>query len=216
MVDTTDFDFFAFLDSGTVATREVHLFVDHEAAQRHVEIQHRIAELEDEESPVDELANLTIAESANPELDALRAEAILVEERLDVSRMVWKVQALSAERIQQIEDGLPDPKTPAPPKDNAGEKAREAWVARMVEHSKKVADVKMERSFAFIAAAVKSITTADGVKTSIAVDELRALRARPHGQQWLNKLSKAALAATDADVEPPAFLSRRNSTNIPV
>src|SRR5665647_2454592 len=86
------------------------------------------------------------------------------------------------------------------------------------------AEADRERTLHIIAAAVTSVETALGTADSATVEQVRSLRDRPHGPQWVGltpsgrgqritgKLATAVMAATEADVEVPRPTSPERST----
>lgn len=222
-VSAETFDLMDWIESGTIGRRQVTIYNDVAAGDRLVEIDERLTEL-GYGGDADPEADGPLAGSSTPEVTALLAEAEQVRERLADSKSVWTVRALAEDEVEDTFDpdkgGVPEPKLPIPPPEKAGRKAQEDWVDRVNAHRKAVAAAEAERRLRMIAAAVIAVETSRGrVERDagddpiMSVDQLRSLRSRPHGGQWIARLYEAVDAATEGDVEVPRPTSPGRSTS---
>lgn len=215
MDETTDatgitentFDLLEFVKRGTSARREVEIYTDHEAA---AECQ-RIGELIESADDADDDADGPLGSATT--VERLTEEVTPWLERLKASRMTWTVRALSAEEIDQAFEEMPPPKMPVPPKENAPRPLQEAFTDRVVGYNKHKAKIDGERRLLLISYAVEGISTAAGTQDSVSADDLRALRAQPHGQGWIDRLWTAVDEASSEEVEPPVPTSPGRSTS---
>jgi hypothetical protein len=213
-VTENTFDLMEFIETGTVARREVVIYTDHEAAAKCADLQKRIDELTDDDdrdrAPKDGPLS---GDGGGDELAALEAEAEQWLERLQASRMVWTVRALSQTEVEKSFDVVPVPKMPAPPPDNAPDKLRDRWMERVAKYHQDDEKAKQERTLVLIATALQSVETPKGIVGSVDVDTLRALRDKPHGKSWIDKLYTAVNEASSEDVAPPVPTSPGRSTS---
>jgi hypothetical protein len=192
-----DFDLLEFIDSGTIARREVVIYTDHEAAARC----HEIA-AEPDAGPEESLGETTS--------DAEAAEWL---ERLMASKMTWTVRALSSDEIERAMDEVKPPAMPVPPNNNAPRQVHEQWAEQVREYNVAKAKADADRRLVLISYAVLGVETARGTLAAVDVDTLRGLRAKPHGQGWIDKLYAAVDEASSEDVEPPVPTSPGRSTS---
>lgn len=218
------FDLLDWIKTGTVARRQVVIFTDHEAHSEAARITAEMDALgwtaeqaaEDErrrgrpaDGPLSEAGDSGTAD----QLAALERELGTWSERLDASRMVWTVRAISQDEAQRAYDAIKQPSMPLPPKEGAAASVQEAWAARVAEVNVKRREADELRQLHAIAAAVESVETPAGVREGVTVDELKALRGIPHGAQWIEKLAAAMDAATTEDIAPPVPTSPARSTS---
>ena len=210
------FDLLDWINTGTVARRQVVIYTDHEAYAQAVRITDRLAELGWTERDDDRPQDGPLSEGIGPDDDevaALEAELESWSARLDKSRMTWTVRAVSKDEITAAADANPEPKMPPPPKDGAPAAVQERWMERVQAYNraKRVRDEVV--NLAVVAAAVVSIETPAGTQDGVTVDQLRALQGRPHGAQWVERLYKAVEQATDENVAPPVPTSPARFTS---
>ena len=206
-ITESTFDLLEFVKRGTSARREVEIYTDHEAAAECQRINELLADAEDDEGDADgPLGSATTVERLAEEVDPWLA-------RLQASRMTWTVRALSAEEIDQAFEQIPPPKTPVPPKENAPRPLQEAFTDRVIAYNKSKAQVDADRRLLLISYAVEGVSTPAGTQDSVSVEDLRALRAQPHGQGWIDRLWQAVDEASSEEVEPPVPTSPGRSTS---
>lgn len=214
----TDFDLLDYINSGSIATRQVVLYADEQSGRDLARI-------------LDELAILGWSEVDAPaggsrprdeplsgqssEVEDLLVQAYAAQERLDASRSVWTVQALSTDTSTRIIDAHPLPKPPTPPKESAGERERERYQDRWLAYRETADKVQREQRYALLARAVVTVETPHGTAEGVTIAQLHAIDARPGGQKWIDKLWAALdeAQAEDPDVPRPTWLGR--STNSP-
>ncbi|GAA1992925.1 hypothetical protein GCM10009718_33310 [Isoptericola halotolerans] len=210
---TEDFDLLAFVETGTIATREVVIYTDHEAARRCQEIEAALDALDDD-GPDDRKQDAPLgAESDETRRAELEAEAEQWLERLQASKMTWTVRALSNDEIKASFDVVAAPKMPVPPKEGVAQAIKDRWHERVEEYGRKKAEADEDRNLVLVANAVVGIETPAGSTGSVTVEQLKALRSKPHGQQWIDRLYTAVDAATSDEVEPPVPTSPGRSTS---
>jgi hypothetical protein len=204
--DPADFDLIAFFNTGTIGRTTVVTYNDHEAWKRMVEIDARLEELgvsDEGDSPAfpkDE--PLSAINEDQAEVDALLAEVAELEGRRDASKMTWHVRAISDEETKEARRQHKAPVPPTDPGANASPQQREKFNAKVLQYSQAREDwletVKLEQ----IAVGVEHVETSHG-QHDVTVATLRALKKRPHGQQWLDRLYQAISDALQEDVDPP-------------
>jgi hypothetical protein len=213
------FDLLDWIQTGTVARRQVPIFIDHAAFAEYQRLTGRLKELgwsALEATRAERPADGPLDEPVNPhteEIAALEEELAGVEERLFASRMVWTVRALSRDEIEATFDQCPDPKLPVPPKDGAAKAVHDKWMEKVSENQKGIRNADRTRELLMIQAATESVETARGVRDEVTVEELRAIRSRPHGAAWMDQLSEAIAAATNENAEPPVPTLPARSTS---
>lgn len=218
--DPADFDLNDWIETGTVARREVKIHNRPDLYERFVAIE---AELE-------ALGYQDPEDVADAEPDAQGDEALdaggdddahvyeLLEERAEIFQLwdeslaIWTVQAISQEQVDEAIAAVDSPKQPLPPKQGAPQRLQAEYQTKLLEYGNALEKVKRERRLYMISAAVISVETSRGTATGATVDQLRALQGRPHGQQWLDKLYNALTDATQDDVEIPRPTSPGPST----
>lgn len=205
------FDLLDWIESGTVARRQVTIYNDAALAERLRVLTERLAEAEKKveqtggDAPldeVDEVAELTA------QIEALYPE-------WEASKAVWTVRALSQDDVMATFDAVPEPKRPVPPLEKAGQKAQERFAEQVSAWRREVRDADRERRLHMVAIAVESVETARGTAEGVTVETLRKLRDRPHGEQWLTRLYEAVSEATEGDADVPRPTSPGRSTSIP-
>lgn len=213
-----DFDFMAWLTSGTVATRtvEIHndpaLVAEFEALDRELKAVERKYARAGGDAPLDE-------DDPRPAILARMEE---LADRWDASKSLWTVRALSDDEVQATFDpeqgGIAVPRQPLPPLPAQGDKARERFVEKFADWERRNEAANKARRLLIIAAALESIESPQGRRErvdgqpAVTLDELRAMAARPHGETWITKLDKAVTAATKEDGEVPRPTSPGRST----
>jgi len=200
------FDLLAWIDTGTIATREVTLFIDHEAAVEYADIQKQLAVLQAEADAVlAEDGPMTYTPPHADEIADLEAQAEVLQGRLDAAKAVWTVRAISHDELKQVFNSIKYPKAPVPPKDGAAKPLVEAFYDKSEAYGLAKMEVDEARKVALVATAVTSVVTGVGVRDSVTAEELQLLKKRPHGQQWLDMLWAAVESASDSKVTPPVF-----------
>lgn len=212
-VTESTFDLLEFVNKGTVATREVVIYTDHEAAARCQTIQDELDDLEDDGDDARKADAPLGSKDAGTRRAELEAEAESYLERLSASRMTWRVRALSQTEIEAVFEAYPDPKLPIPPKEGAAQALHDRWQEALEARVKEKGKVEARRNLALIAAAVESVETPAGATDTVSVDQLAALRERPHGAAWIDKLYAAVDEASSEDVAPPVPTSPGRSTS---
>jgi len=222
-----NFDLMSWIASGTVATRTVAihnnpaLAADAEALEaEYVAAEKAVADMGDDR-PVS-------WKDPRPAIEKRMAE---LHDRWEASKATWTVRALSHDEIEGAFDAVPSPKQPVAPLPQAGKKAAEDHAEKMTEWARKVHEADRERTLHLIVAAVVKVETVQGCierepgdPPILTVDAIRALRDRPHGDQWVGhipstkgqritgKLAGAVMGATEGDVSVPRPTSPGRST----
>ena len=221
-ITVESFDLLDWINTGTVARRQVPLYIDHDA---YAEVKRLCEELEElgwtaeqaaedaRRAPQDGPLSGSVDAYRTEQMRALEAELESWSARLDASRMLWTVRAVSEDEVRASFDAIPVPKAPLPPKDGAAQAIQERWMERVSEFNRAKAAAEEERKLHLIAAAVTCVETVKGARDVVTIDELRALRSRPHGGQWIERLYKAIGEATDENAEPPVPTSPARSTS---
>jgi hypothetical protein len=202
--DPADFGLADWLSTGTVARQHVTIYADQAAASRLEEIDARLREIDPD---VDPAAGgdgpLSAAGKAPVEVAELEAEAAELIERMQASRAVWEVRALSGEEVQVARDAVKWPRPPVQPPAAAGERAQERFRDAVIAYSAAQDAADLEFRCRIVHTAVVAIVTPRGTVDAISLDSVTGLRAKPHGQAWLDRLYKAVDSATEEDVEIP-------------
>lgn len=218
------FDLMAWIQSGTVATRQVTIYNNPALAAEYEALE---AEMKAAEQDIEDAAGDAPMSARDPRED-IRARMADLYARWEASKSTWTVRALSDDDIddtyEQDKGGVPTPKQPVAPLPQAGKKALEDHAEKVSKWAKAVHEADRERTLHLIAKAVTSVETARGTVDGVSVDQVRSLRDRPHGPQWVGlipsgrgqritgKLATAVMAATEADVEVPRPTSPERST----
>lgn len=194
-----DFDLDAWLSAGTLARRAVQIFnAPHLAAEYDI-LAARLAEAETAASSED----ITIGTMTA--VQAIHAEMAELADRWEASKATWTVRALTEDEIRAIYEEHPDPEVPelirkkrAPGEvwDDEQRAAADAFVAARDE-------CVNDRNLAMIAAAVVEVAAGGRTRHSVTVDQVRKLRARPHGKEQAQRLLAAVESATTGEVEVP-------------
>ena len=201
-----DFDLLSWLETGTTATREVDIYIDHAAYQELVEVEAEQASLEAELAEARESA-LTLhsagrIEELAEQITALETAITAASAALVASKMVWTVRALSDTEISASIKAVPLPKAPLKPEGYLNDKV----LAKLQNQAHAYAAAKVAadkaRKIWMVAEATVAITTTSGTKTGITVGELERLLDRPHGAMWLNTVYDAVEAATSQEAAP--------------
>lgn len=212
------FDLLSYIQSGTVARRQVTIYNDPEAGDQLMRLLDELRELgwsEDAEPDPDKVKDGPLSGSPNQsEIDDLLEQAEAAQARLEVSKSVWTVRALSPDEIEATFDVVPVPSMPTPPKDGVAQPIRDKYAQKFERYMKTKTQAEADRRLAIIATAVVSVETPRGAVDSVSLDTLKALRAKPQGQQWADRLYQAVEDAqgSDVDVPRPTSLGRSTST----
>lgn len=204
-------DLMDWVESGTVARRQVTIHNNPALLEEYEALE---AQLKEAEKRVRAAGGDEALSDSDPREAILDAMADLYD-RWEASKAVWTVRALAPDDVQATFDpdtGVPEPRRPVPPLEKAGKKAHEDFVEAVGTYSKAKAKADGDRQLHLISAAVVSVETPRGTATAASVEVLEKMRARPHGQQWIDRLYAAVQAATEGDVEIPRPTSREGST----
>lgn len=208
-----DFDILDWINTGTVARRTVVVYNKPDLISELARVD---AEL-DEAGWTDETGvkpkDGPLSDAPVPvDVDALLARRTEIEDALVASRSEWTVRALGTDEVDSTYTSLPEPVAPPQVPGSAPQVQRDAWSHRLQTYQMKKAQADADRKLMHLAIAVESIETPRGVAHGITVEQLKALRARPHGKTTIDLLYKALNEATGADVEIPRPTSPRPHT----
>lgn len=217
-----DFDILDWIESGTIARREVTIYNDPLLVEEYEAITARLTEAGWVEpdtasrSRDDDRSEATLGDTNTDQIDELLAQRDDIAARWEQSKAVWTVRAVSQDEVEASFDVVPVPKQPLPPKqfDNAPDAVREAFLEKARAAQTAAAQAEQDRKLAVLATAVLSIVTAKGTATGVTFDALKTLRSRPHGKQWIDRLYAAVNAATSTDTELPRPTSNGRSANV--
>lgn len=209
-----DFDILDWINTGTVARRTVVVYnkPDLIGELDRVDEQLAAAGWTDETTPEKPKDGPLSEAPAAIDVEALLARRAELEEALVASRAEWVVRALGSDEVDSTYDTLPEPVAPTAPRDNAPPAVRDGWSVKLRTYTVAKATADADRRLMHLALAVESIQTTRGVAKGITVDQLKALRSRPHGKAVIDLLYKALSEATGADVEIPRPTSPRPHT----
>lgn len=194
-----DFDLDEWLSSGTLARRSVPIYNDPSLAAEFDVLSQRMSELEamtkGDESSVGESAEIT----------EVHEQMTAVYERWEASKATWTVRALTEDEIKATTEEHPDPEIPEiiRAKRESGQVWSDEQRAEGQAYLAAREEVMTERNLALIALAVVEVSAPKGRRTSVTVDQVRTLRARPHGKQQVQRLIEAVNSATSGDIEIP-------------
>lgn len=200
------FDFLEWLDTGTIARRQVVIYNDHATFEEYVKVQERLDELGHTDEPAESTKPKDGPLSGDPaagEIADLLVQRDELLERLDRSKATWTVRAISQPEMESTFDVVPVPKQPMPPKDNAPAAVQEKWLDKLREYQLAAAKATDDRNLAILAIAVVGVETARGSVDHVTFEQLKAMRSKPHGAQWIERLRAAVDAATTEDAAPP-------------
>lgn len=204
------FDLMDWITSGTVGRREVTIYNDVEAGQRIEAIDGELAALNyTDDEPEHEDGPLSGRGGVSAEVQALLDEQARLLERLQASKAVWTVRALSGGEVEEAFDAIPDPPKPVPPPTKSStppkvvEELNEKFTRAVEKWSRAAAEANRERRLHMISMAVVGVETPRGAIGSVTADQVRALRDRPHGVHWVDTLWAGISAASESDVAVP-------------
>jgi hypothetical protein len=194
-----DFDLDEWLSTGTLAKRAVEIYNDPALVAEYDILSQRLAAAQAADP-----AGAEETMAGGPTTDILYAMAEL-HAKWEASKATWTVRALTEDEIRAIVDAHPDPVIPEIIR--AAKKPGEVWndeqIAAGAAHLEAREAVMTERNIAMIALAVTEVRTAKGARRSVTVEQVRRLRARPHGKAQTNRLVQAVESATSGEVEVP-------------
>lgn len=205
-VTEDSFDLMGWIESGTVARREVTIYNDPALVTEYNQLQAQLDELgysDDEEARTQRAQDATLGDGHGAEIQDLLDRMADLYSRWQDSKAVWTVRAVSVDEINAAQKQLPDPKMPIPPKEGAAQRLQDAWAEKAREYSLEKVQADEDRKLVLLAIAVVGIETPAGSATGATFEQLKALRSRPHGAQWIELLYQAMEAATENDVEIP-------------
>lgn len=215
-----DFDFDTWLEAGTVATRTVEIHNDPALLGEYEALE---AELEQAEKDWARSGGDQTLDAIDPR-PAIVARLEALWERWEAAKATWTVRALSGDEVDDSfepdKGGIPVPPQPVPPLDKAGQKAREDYARKFTRWAKDNEQAKRERRLVLISWAVTRIEARGrvskrtaGAPPIVTVEQLRAMRARPHGEQWIIRLHKGIEDAMESDRDVPRPTSPVRSTS---
>lgn len=210
-MSTEEFSVLDWMQTGTVAERKVTAYNDQSAYSDYLEWERRYEEAEKEHkaSGGEEVLG---SKDAFAELDA-EGERILA--RLESSKAVWTMRALSEEQLDEIGARFPLPKDPTPPGRNADRAALKKFNDYLKgEFAQELEAAVNAQNYAILEAAFVKMETPKGTVETVNVDQLRKMNSYPHGAQLLKRLQEAVKEANASEVEPPAPKLRASSENI--
>lgn len=219
--DAADFDLMAWLESGTIGRTTVVTYNDVAAGKRLSQIDARLNELDytddreahkDGAAPFPKDEPLSAATDVDEEVEQLLAEAGALLERQAASKMIWHLRAVSAEEIDAAHDKYEVPRPPTDPGPNASQQQREKFGTKALAYGRARTEYDRNVRLEIIATAAEHVETPAGSQ-EVTVALLKRLRGRPHGQEWLDRLYKAADDATKDDAELPRPTSPGSSTS---
>lgn len=193
------FDLDEWLSSGTLAKRAVEIYNDPALVAEYDILSQRLAAAQaaDPAGAEETMAGGPVAEI----IEAMQR----LHERWEASKATWTVRALTEDEVKAIVDSHPDPEIPEIIR---GKKAvGEVWTdeqrAAGAAHLDAREAVMTERNLAMIALAVTEVRTPRGVAAGVTLEQVRRLRARPHGKTQTIRLVEAVESATAGEVEVP-------------
>lgn len=199
------FDIFEWIQSGTVAQRTVVIYNDPAVAVEFEALERRLQAVE----PLVEGADREMG--APNEAAQIEAEMAALYDRWQASKAVWTVQALPEEKIREVAEAHPTPQQPPTPPPGADEATKAAHRAAVEEWAPKFQEARQMLDLALLSAAVVKVETPRGTASSVPLEALIAMRARPHGPAQIRRLVEAFNEATRGDVEIPAPKSHGSS-----
>ncbi len=195
-----DFDLDEWLSTGTLARRAVPIYNDPALVAEFDMLQQRLT---DAASRV-VVGDASMGDSA--EVNELYEQMQALHARWEASKATWTVRALTEDEVDEITAAHPDPDVPnilGGDKPAVGTPEHDARLAAGQEYLAAREKVVTARNLAMIARAVVEIRTSKGVRRSVTIEQLRRLRARPHGKSQTQRLLDAVASATTGDVDIP-------------
>jgi hypothetical protein len=198
--DNQVFDLLEWVSTGSIATREVTLFIDHETYQATRVLVKELRQLENVDRDLPVSVDMNAERVAR--IEAIKAELAELNDKLAASKMVWTMRALSDVEIQESMDAVPGPRLPIKPDGVLTEKTQTKWEARANEYGEAKVKADGERRLWVVQKATQNIVTTAGETDTVTIETLKGLQARPHGAAWINKLYAAVEEATSQEVTP--------------
>src|SRR5690625_1775140 len=172
-----DFSLLDWIETGTVATRTVTHYNDQAAYSDYLDWERRYDEAEKQHDNTGE--EVLGSRDVFAELDA-EGEKIL--DRLEQSKAVWTVRALSNDELEDIDVEFPIPKPPVEPGRGAdAAKLKKYREYLNGEYREKLDAAMTAQQYAVLVAAFVSMETARGKIETVTVDQLKKLNSVPHG-----------------------------------
>jgi hypothetical protein len=193
-------DFDTWLATGTMHRDHVTIYND-------AALMDRAAELDEQLKEAEKAARATGGERSVGDTDpvaAIVAEMEALATQFDAGKVIFTLRPVVADDRDAIRDKFADAPAPRTLPPNAPESALKAYEKRLAEWRKTSTAMDLERNLAWVAASAESITLSDGrVLPGPTVEQLRALRARPHGEAQFNLLILKANNLTNGTVAIP-------------
>jgi len=203
-----DFSLLDWMETGTVAERKVTHYNDQAAYSDYLDWERRYEEAETQHG-ADGGEEVLGSKDVFAELDA-EGERIL--ERLEASKSVWTVRALSNEELEAIDAEHPFPKPPVEPGRGADEsKMRKYREYLNGEYAQALDAAVNAQQYAVLVAAFVKMETPRGSTETVTVEQLKKLNSVPHGGKLLERLAQAVKDANQSEVEIAAPKSRASS-----
>jgi multidrug efflux pump subunit AcrA (membrane-fusion protein) len=208
-----DFDLDDWLSTGTLARRAVAIYNDPALAAEYDILAEQV-EAAERAAVAGLSAGGAAAEAAmgdDTDLPELYEEMARLHERWEASKAVWIVRALVEDEVDAITKLHPDPEIPEliRVEKKPGEVWSEEQLAAGRQYREQRAAALTARNLAMIAKAVVEVRTPRGVRRTtdtrpaVTVEQMRALRGRPHGEAQTARLLQAVESATTGEVEVP-------------
>jgi len=179
---------------------------DQAAYSDYLDWERRYEEAEASEEPVE------ISLNEKSPLQKLEAEGEEILERLQASKSVWTMRALSNEELEEIDAEHPIPKAPVDPGRGADAAKLKKYREYLNGEYAQALDAAVNaQQYAVLVAAFVKMETARGSTESVTVEQLKKLNSVPHGGQLLERLAAAVKEANRSEVEISAPKSRANS-----
>lgn len=207
-MSTEDFSLLDWLETGTVATRTVTHYNDQAAYSDYLEWEKRYAEAEAAgDSPERSIAQ-------KDPLQELEEEGERILERLQSSKSVWTVRALSNEELEEVDAEHPIPKAPTEPGRNADPAKLKKYRDFLNGEYAEALDAAVNaQQYAVLVKAFVKMETPRGTVETITAEQLKKFNSVPHGGQLLKRLADAVREANRSEVEIDAPKLRASSDN---
>lgn len=196
---SNDFSLLDWMKTGTIATRKVPHYNDQSAYSDYLDWERRYEQAEADYAAAE--GERSMGEK-NP-LVALNAEGEKILERLQSSKAVFTIQAISDDAIDEINERHPLPPRPVDPPPNAAPVAREKFVRKLEAYVEQVSHINVTRDLEKFELAITTIETPNGTIHGTTAEELRKFLSVPHGRTLLDKFARAFDEAMSSEVTLP-------------
>jgi len=190
---TDDSIFNGWMQSGTVRRIDVPMYGDMPLVAEIQAIEADIEEAKKGASKVQTINKVDPTRELEATLDAMY-------ERLNESRSVWTVRALTTAEAREITEKFPNPISPKSIDAKATDAEAETYATRFQKFRHDYEIVDTERNLRFVHHGVVKIVTDGGEQAGISLDDLRAMFEAAYGRQRITVLLKAVNDATTGDV----------------